>query len=503
MKFLKVSALMAAVAWGNHGWSQTTSLVIRSGDEGILASSTCIPGAAVNPAVVIPKHPAYGLIQGTSWLHPDASDQITLCSVFQAKFDLPDGYGTPKLVLDVLVDDSARIFLNENSIGTANSLDTVTTIMDSNVRHFHSGNNELRFENVNDFGAFGIDFKVTITFKEGDPALDTDDDGMPDWWENQNGLNPESSADVGLDPDKDDLTNLQEWEHKTDANSPDTDGDGLKDGEEIGIGTDPTKLDTDGDGFSDGDELSSESDPLRAMSKPIRKTISVVSGADMVVAQCSDPVGVFQPVKEVNKNDAWDIVPGTSWIQQPDGMPSGCLKFQASFGLPARSSKPSLDMLIFVDGSAKVKLNGNLLGTCHGFGQPPLQVITSNTDFFVLGENTLEFEFSSDGGADGIDFLANVVYWPVFSFKRGDMTGNGTTNITDAIYILTFLFHGRPTTCLQAADVNDDGNVYINDAIYLLGYLFLEGDMPAEPFFECGSDTTLDGLSCDSYEGCQ
>lgn len=70
-------------------------------------------------------------------------------------------------------------------------------------------------------------------------TIDTDGDGMPDYWEKQNGLNPLDSSDADKDPDGDGLTNLQEYKYGTDPHNPDTDGGGVKDGVEVGRGTDP------------------------------------------------------------------------------------------------------------------------------------------------------------------------------------------------------------------------------------------------------------------------
>jgi hypothetical protein len=48
-----------------------------------------------------------------------------------------------------------------------------------------------------------------------DPGADSDDDGLPDWWEWVNGLDPFNAADADLDADGDRQSNLAEWESGT------------------------------------------------------------------------------------------------------------------------------------------------------------------------------------------------------------------------------------------------------------------------------------------------
>jgi hypothetical protein len=52
------------------------------------------------------------------------------------------------------------------------------------------------------------------------PAADTDRDGMPDDWEQANGLDPADPADAGRDDDGDGFSNLQEYLAGTDPRDP-------------------------------------------------------------------------------------------------------------------------------------------------------------------------------------------------------------------------------------------------------------------------------------------
>ena len=72
-----------------------------------------------------------------------------------------------------------------------------------------------------------------------DTPTDSDGDGIPDDWEVQNGLNYTLADDAGLDPDSDQLSNLQEFQYGTDPSCADSDADGQPDGEEIRNGADP------------------------------------------------------------------------------------------------------------------------------------------------------------------------------------------------------------------------------------------------------------------------
>jgi len=65
----------------------------------------------------------------------------------------------------------------------------------------------------------------------------------------------------------------------------------------------------------------------------------------------------------------------------------------------------------------------------------------------------------------------------------GDANGDGFANITDAVYLITYIFAGGdPPVPLLAGDANCDGTPNITDAVYLIMYIFAEGP---EPCAEC------------------
>ena len=76
---------------------------------------------------------------------------------------------------------------------------------------------------------------VTLSFKT---EADTDGDLMPDSWEKLKGTDP-TTADSNLDPDIDNLVNLDEFRAGTDPKNSDTDGDGTRDGDEVQQGRSP------------------------------------------------------------------------------------------------------------------------------------------------------------------------------------------------------------------------------------------------------------------------
>jgi len=77
-----------------------------------------------------------------------------------------------------------------------------------------SANFLLRLSNATNTTILRSNGQGTIT------PLDTDGDGMPDYWEILHGFNPLDPADAALDADGDGLTNLQEFLASSDPRNP-------------------------------------------------------------------------------------------------------------------------------------------------------------------------------------------------------------------------------------------------------------------------------------------
>ena len=192
--------------------------------------------------------------------------------------------------LSLSSDDGSRLFVDGNLLVDN---DGTHSMSEKKVElPLARGVHALRIEHFDNTGSAGLSLKwargtdafvlvpsSALLHRSGES--DSDGDGMPDWWEEQYGLDAQDAADAGLDPDADGLTNLEEFRNWTDPHSPDTDGDGMPDEweslngmcpfvddalgdpdsdglvnvDEFRAGTRPDLADTDGDGFSDAIEF--------------------------------------------------------------------------------------------------------------------------------------------------------------------------------------------------------------------------------------------------------
>lgn len=175
------------------------------------------------------------------------------------------------------------VFVNEATTDALNPIQ-LGNIKDSNVwlgrsNFTHDGNLHGRFDEFRVYEGALPEEIIAQHFNDGPEAapapgvapLDSDGDGMPDWFERAYGLDPAVATDAGADADGDGVTNLQEFQRGSSPLAADTDRDGLSDAVETNTGvyvsaTDtgshPAAYDTDGDFVSDGAEVLAGSNPV-------------------------------------------------------------------------------------------------------------------------------------------------------------------------------------------------------------------------------------------------
>jgi PKD repeat protein len=107
-----------------------------------------------------------------------------------------------------------------------------------------------------------------------------------------------------------------------------------------------------------------------------------------------------------------------------------------------------------------------------------------------------------------VDLSDPVVPGP--EFMRADANSDGAVDISDGVFILSYLFVGGPApTCLDTADADDSAEaassegINITDAVYVLNHLFLGGFSPPAPYPGCGVDPTEDVVDCAAYAACE
>ena len=223
--------------------------------------------------------------------------------------------GCGRYVFSLSSDDGSRLFIDGELLidnGGNHSMTEKTAAI-----ALSEGLHDIRVEYYENEGEAGLKLSWG---KEGDPVdvihsgrffhqsgiLDTDSDGMPDWWEEMYDLNSVNPDDAAYDLDGDGVVNLQEYINGTNPRSSDTDSDAMPDGweisnglcpfandaiadadndglvnvEEFRHGTNPMLVDTDGDWVKDGDERNMYfSDPTIADFTAIVDTNAVVAAS--------------------------------------------------------------------------------------------------------------------------------------------------------------------------------------------------------------------------------
>lgn len=234
------------------------------------------------------------------------------------------------------------------------------------------------------------------------PSLedDEDGDGMPDGWEDQNGLD-KTVNDSALDPDGDLLSNIDEYRRETNPQVKDTDGDGLEDLVETGTGiwqnagdtgTFGNRADSDLDGLLDGVE--NNSDEFLSADSTGTDPNDLDSDDDLIpdgyevarsgILDPNDPADAAEDPDNDDLNNADEFAAGTDpedGDSDDDGLIDGVETDSGFYAGPTDTGTDPLDP----DGDNDGLLDG----------------VETDTNLFVGAENTGTDPFDEDTDLDG------------------------------------------------------------------------------------------------------
>lgn len=215
----------------------------------------------------------------------------------------------------------------------------------TNLEEYNGGWNPNVADKLTDLTAESADCNIDTGAYPLGFSTDTDNDGMPDWWEDKYGLN-RTVNDADENPDGDELTNIEEYltgrvpdkddqsgevstasavfSLDTAGRKVDSDGDGMPDEWENLYGLDPAVADADQDPDNDGmtnlEEYNGGWNPVTAEDTA---SLSAVSGL-FIVDTGAYPPGFSYDIDEDGMPDWWEIKYGLSvTTTDGDGNPDG------------------------------------------------------------------------------------------------------------------------------------------------------------------------------------
>ncbi|MBN1442433.1 MAG: CotH kinase family protein, partial [Planctomycetes bacterium] len=117
-------------------------------------------------------------------------------------------------------------------------------------------------------------------------------------------------------------------------------------------------------------------------------------------------------------------------------------------------------------------------------GDDPLRL---SAEVPLLPPGTVELAVENTDGRRSAPFPFTILALPP-QFTRGDVNLDGLVDISDPIRLLLHLFGGLEASCRDAGDADNDEVLNVTDAIYLLDFLFRDGAAPSAPFPGYGED---------------
>jgi hypothetical protein len=222
-----------------------------------------------------------------------------------------------------------------------------------------------------------------------------------------------------------------------------------------------------------------------------------IANDDWLYGQNSEMVITF--ATDFYWNEGYGFCPPTYW-------PSDMHLVQAWHGKAVECWEYFMCNNGFDNVSPEYTTAGGASGTASGLPPGPLELCYSMQFYIPSGEDVVEEGVCvvpgdnwvfDDGSAyaptfcgqyisDPYNPIADPVCFPIGRpeppYVCGDANADGVANITDAVYLISYIFAGGPAPDpLAAGDVNCDGSANITDAVYLISYIFAGGPEPCDP----------------------
>ncbi len=160
-------------------------------------------------------------------------------------------------------------------------------------------------------------------------------------------------------------------------------------------------------------------------------------------------------------------------------------------------------------------LNPTNGGIQPGVDQRVVDITVSVAGLVPVG-TIIPIEFEDDAAAAPAKYnlgsVAGEVVLPILTngsvtancmqeeFLRGDANEDGAVSISDAVYMVQYLFLSGPASdCERTGDANGDGFLNVADAVYLLNAYFSGGAAIPAPYPDCDLDPFASALECVSY----
>ncbi len=250
---------------------------------------------------------------------------------------------------------------------------------------------------------------------------------------------------------------------------------------------------------------------------PIYLTASVgVQGYQLVIAYDPD---VFQPYPGlVGAPDAGLVVEGSTYVNLYEDHPHyiniRVVEEDRYFVIGVVGSFIEANPLPVGEENLLLQVRGHVPSSVLAGTESSLEP-TNGPDDEGVGLTLLRNEITSLGQARYVAFYPKTKEGKLsikdnpmgMDYILCDANVDGSVNIADPIFLLTYLFNEGPAPlCPDAADTDDSGDLGIGDAILTLTYLFVDTNTEsplASQFGMCTNDVTYDTLGPCTYGFCK